>query len=146
MEQLDMQIRLLRRRSENSKNNIFKGAEFAAWYYNPVRFTTDAFHIFKKKLFKLLKVMALFLITGLSASSCRTESVDFKYSADEFADIEVIRYRIPGWENLSFQQKEYIYHLSEAAKWGRDIIWAQNFKDNLKIRKALENVIENYDG
>ena len=71
---------------------------------------------------------------------------DFKYMIDEFADIKVMRYRIPGWDSLSLQQKEYAYHLSEAAKYGRDIIWAQNCRYNLPIRKVLENIIGNYTG
>ena len=71
---------------------------------------------------------------------------DFKYLIDEFADIKIMRYRIPGWEDLTLQQKEYVYHLGEAAKYGRDIIWDQNCRYNLRIRKALENILENYDG
>ncbi|HCV16395.1 MAG TPA: dihydrofolate reductase, partial [Rikenellaceae bacterium] len=61
-------------------------------------------------------------------------------------DLRVIRYRIPGWESLTFNQKEYIYHLSEAAKSGRDIFWDQNFKHGIKIRKVLETIFENYAG
>ena len=57
-----------------------------------------------------------------------------------------MRYQVPGWDELSLQQKEYVYHLSEAAKYGRDIIWAQNYKHNLNIRKTLENILENYKG
>ena len=60
----------------------------------------------------------------------------FKYTVDEFADLKVMRYRIPGWEDLSLKQKEYAYHLSEAAKYGRDILWDQNCPDNLRIRHA----------
>ena len=85
---------------------------------------------------------------GLVLTSCgsKTGDPEFKYSIDEFADIEVLRYQIPGWEDLSLQQKEYIYHLCEAAKSGRDITWDQNFKYNLEIRHLLENIIENYTG
>ena len=88
---------------------------------------------------------------GLFASSCQTGNKEvqeekFRYLADEFADLRVIRYRIPGWESLTFNQKEYIYHLSEAAKSGRDIFWDQNFKHGLKIRKVLETIFENYAG
>ncbi len=73
-------------------------------------------------------------------------SPTFKYTIDEFADIKIMRYEIPGWETLSLKQKKYIYHLSEAAKWGRDILWQQNFKYNLKIRRVLEKIIENFKG
>ena len=86
---------------------------------------------------------------GLFASACKTEpaeEVKFRYLADEFADLKVIRYKIPGWENLSFEQKQYIYHLSEAAKAGRDIFWDQNFKYGLKIRKVLEKIFDQYKG
>ncbi len=85
----------------------------------------------------------------LALSSCRHDSAadgGFKYLIDEFADLRIMRYRIEGWEDLSLQQKEYVYHLSEAAKWGRDIYWDQNGRYNLRVRKILENILENYDG
>ena len=93
---------------------------------------------------KLFKAMIITTGLGLALTSCgsKTGAPDFKYSIDEFADIEVLRYQVPGWEDLSLQQKEYIYHLSEAAKSGRDITWDQNFKYNLEIRHALEAIIE----
>jgi len=69
----------------------------------------------------------------------------FKYTIDSFADLKVMRYRIPGWESLSFRQKEYAYHLAEAAKYGRDILWDQNCKDNLRLRHVLEAILENVD-
>ncbi|MFA6712884.1 MAG: dihydrofolate reductase, partial [Bacteroidales bacterium] len=90
--------------------------------------------------------MLLVFGLGFMLSSCSEKEVEFKYSVDEFADIEVLRYQVPGWNELTLGQKEYLYHLSEAAKAGRDIIWDQNFKYNLKIRKVLENIIENYKG
>ncbi|HCS49754.1 MAG TPA: dihydrofolate reductase [Candidatus Aminicenantes bacterium] len=98
---------------------------------------------------KYLKIMLFAGALGLMFSSCKESAVKeepFKYLADEFADIKVIRYRIPGWDSLSFQQKEYIYHLSEAAKSGRDIFWDQNFRHGLRVRKVLENIFENYKG
>ena len=70
----------------------------------------------------------------------------FKYTVDEFADLKVMRYRIPGWEDLSLKQKEYAYHLSEAAKYGRDILWDQNCPDNLRIRHAVEKILDEYKG
>ena len=97
---------------------------------------------------KLLKAMIITTGLGLVLTSCGSKTGDpqFKYSIDEFADIEVLRYQVPGWDELSFQQKAYIYHLSEAAKAGRDITWDQNFKYNLEIRHILENILENYKG
>ena len=70
----------------------------------------------------------------------------FRYLVDEFADLKIMRYQVPGWDALTLQQKEYVYHLAEAAKYGRDIIWMQNCKYNLEIRKVLENILENYEG
>ena len=93
-------------------------------------------------------------IAGLAAAlvSCsdKTEKTaqngDFKYLVDEFADLKIMRYQVPGWDELSLQQKKYVYHLAEAAKYGRDIIWMQNCKDNLAVRKVVENIIANYNG
>ena len=93
--------------------------------------------------------MLIATLAGLFAASCKDGAVKeepFRYLADEFADLKVIRYRIPGWDSLTLKQKEYIYHLSEAAKAGRDIFWDQNFKHGIKIRKALEGIFENYSG
>ena len=71
---------------------------------------------------------------------------DFKYLIDQFADIRVMRFTVPGWDQLSLQQKEYAYYLSEAAKYGRDIMWDQNCKDNLAIRHAVEAILIGYEG
>lgn len=71
---------------------------------------------------------------------------DFKVVADEFADIQVLRYRIPGFDSLTLQQKELLYYLSEAAAAGRDIIWDQNYKYNLLVRKTLEGIVAHYEG
>ena len=81
-----------------------------------------------------------------AAVSCAPKQADFHYLIDEFADLKIMRYKVPGWEELSLGQKEYIYHLSEAAKYGRDIIWDQNCKWNLPVRHTLENILENYKG
>jgi dipeptidyl-peptidase-3 len=76
-----------------------------------------------------------------------TEEIEnFKYLVDEFADIKIMRYRVPDWDKLTLQQKAYIYYLGEAAKCGRDILWDQNFKYNLAVRKTLENILETYNG
>ena len=82
------------------------------------------------------------------AAGCagKAQESEFKYLVDEFADLKVMKYEVPGWDELTLQQKEYIYHLGEASKYGRDIIWMQNNKYNLKIRKVLENILENYKG
>lgn len=94
-------------------------------------------------------IAKMMMITGTAAmlAACdgpsrENEPSDFKYTIDTFADLKVMRYRIPGWENLTLQQKEYAYYLSEAAKYGRDILWDQNCKDNLRVRHALESILE----
>lgn len=71
---------------------------------------------------------------------------EFDYTVDEFADVKVLRYQIPGWENLSLKEQKLVYYLTQAGLSGRDIIWDQNYKHNLKIREALENIYTNYEG
>ncbi len=68
---------------------------------------------------------------------------DFKYTADEFADLKIIRYQIPGFEELDIKKKELLYYLYEAALSGRDLIYAQNYQHNLQIRKTLEAIVNN---
>ena len=70
----------------------------------------------------------------------------FQYVVDQFADLQILRYRVPGFENLSLQQKQLLYFLTEAALEGRDILFDQNGKYNLKIRKLLETVYIHYKG
>lgn len=97
-----------------------------------------------------LKMTAISTLIAMSVSCTDTntkqQESDFRYLVDEFADLKIMRYRIPGWDDLSLQQKEYVYHLGEAAKYGRDILWDQHCSYNLPIRKALENILENYGG
>ena len=95
----------------------------------------------------------MFFIAGMAASAAAcspsgngSADGEFKYLIDEFADLKIMRYQVPGWDSLSLRQKEYVYHLSEAAKYGRDIIWMQNCRYNLPVRKVLENILENYVG
>ena len=101
-----------------------------------------------KFVFKMITIVGL--AAALVSCSDKTEKTaqngDFKYLVDEFADLKIMRYQVPGWDELSLQQKKYVYHLAEAAKYGRDIIWMQNCKDNLAVRKVVENIIANYKG
>ncbi|MDR2962371.1 MAG: dipeptidyl peptidase 3 [Bacteroidales bacterium] len=71
---------------------------------------------------------------------------EFNLHVDRFADIEVLRYQVPGFEELSLQQKQYIYYLSQAAVAGRDILFDQNNRYNLTIRTLLETMYVNYTG
>ena len=96
-------------------------------------------------------ISRMITIAGLAAAlvSCSDKAAgdkNFKFLVDEFADLKIMRYQVPGWDGLTLQQKEYVYHLAEAAKYGRDIIWMQNCKYNLEVRKVLENILENYKG
>lgn len=74
------------------------------------------------------------------------QSADFRYTIDRFADVKVMRYRIPGWENLTVRQKALCYCLAQAANCGRDILFAQNFRYNLLIKRTLEAVYRTYSG
>ena len=84
--------------------------------------------------------------TLMSCSDKAAQEGEFKYLIDEFADLKIMRYQVPGWDELSLQQKEYVYHLAEAAKYGRDIIWMQNNRYNLDVRKVLEKILSDYVG
>jgi dipeptidyl-peptidase III len=66
---------------------------------------------------------------------------DFRYFVEQFEDMRILKYKLPGFENLQFKQKLFIYYLSQAALCGRDILWDQNFRYNLKIRKTIEAII-----
>ena len=87
-------------------------------------------------------------LIALSLTSCNdmAQEQEFNYVVDRFADIEVLRYKVPEFENLTLQQKKLIYYLSEAAIVGRDILTDQNCKYNLEIRTLLENIYQNYNG
>jgi len=71
---------------------------------------------------------------------------DSKYFVDQFEDMRVLRYKLPDFDSLTLPQKIFIYYLSQAALSGRDILWDQNFKHNLLIRKTLEAIVEGYSG
>lgn len=86
------------------------------------------------------------LIAAASTSTIMAADNDFNYVVDRFADIEVLRYKVPDFENLPLNQKLLIYHLNEAALAGRDILWDQNNKYNLALRVMLENVYQNFSG
>ncbi len=71
---------------------------------------------------------------------------DFDFNVEQFADIKILRYQIPGWENLTLKEQKLAYYLTQAGLSGRDIMWDQNYRHNLKIRKALETIYANYSG
>ena len=73
-------------------------------------------------------------------------TTEFSYCDERFADLQLLRYRVDGFEQLSLKQKKLVYCLSQAALYGRDILWDQNGKFNLKIRKSLEAIYTHYEG
>lgn len=74
------------------------------------------------------------------------DTENFNYSVDQFEDMRVLKYKLPGFETLTLQQKKLIYYLSQAALSGRDILWDQNFRYNIQIRKTIETILEDYNG
>lgn len=89
---------------------------------------------------------ALALAITASAMTSTNQEKPFEYVVDRFADIEVLRYKVPGFEQLSLNQKKLVYYLTQAAIYGRDILWDQNNRYNLQLRDLLENVYTNYSG
>ena len=71
---------------------------------------------------------------------------DFKWVTEQFADLRILRYQVPGFEQLSLKQKKLVYYLTQAGLSGRDIFWDQNYRHNLTIRHALEKIIKTYSG
>ena len=90
-------------------------------------------------------VTAMGLI-ALTLSSCTEQPKEAAWIVDKFDDIKVIRYEVPEFENLPLNEKLLIYYLAESAKCGRDIMFDQNFKYNLTIRRALEQIYTTYEG
>ena len=97
-----------------------------------------------KRFFKMM--MTIGAVAAVGACSEKKSEEPFRYTVDTFADLKVMRYQVPGWDSLTLKQKEYAYHLAEAAKFGRDILWDQNCKENLRVRHAVESILENYQG
>ncbi len=96
---------------------------------------------------QLIIYAASVLLAACGGSKTTTaEAEKFDYTVEQFADLQILRYRVPGFENLSLQQKELVYYLTEAALQGRDILFDQNGKYNLRIRRTLEVVYDGYKG
>lgn len=103
---------------------------------------------------KLHTIAGIFMMAAVFVS-CKKDKKEaeavaiaapFQYEVEQFADIKVLRYQIPGWENLTLKEQELVYYLTQAGTAGRDIFWDQNYVHNLEIRKALENIYQNYTG
>jgi dipeptidyl-peptidase III len=105
------------------------------------------------------KLISLGILCTLIICSCsQTETIkdttntseevknNFNFQTESFADLKILRYQVPGFEKLSPQQQKLVYYLSEAGYAGRDIIWDQNYRHNLSIRRTLEKIINEWDG
>ena len=89
----------------------------------------------------------LFTLFFISAcSSPQKNENDFKYFSEQFSDIKILRYQVPGFDELSLSQKKLVYYLTQAGLAGRDIMYDQNYRHNVSIRTALENIYKNYNG
>ena len=102
-----------------------------------------------------MKQLTCLLVAALTLVGCgnmrrgHVETVgpeDIEYNVDRFYDLAILRYRVPDFENLSTQQKALIYYLSEAALWGRDILYDQNGRYNLRVRRTCEALYNQYEG
>ena len=89
------------------------------------------------------KTVWMFLVAAGFLCSCQKQQ-DFQYNVDKFYDLEILRYDVPEFDQLTLQQKQLVYCLSEAALWGRDILFDQNGRYNLRIRRACEALYLNY--
>lgn len=90
--------------------------------------------------------IAAITLTSCMKKESQPAQAEFDYTVDRFADIEVLRYKVPGFEDLSLDQKKLVYYLTEAALWGRDILWDQNCAANLQVRTPLEQIYATYQG
>ena len=107
----------------------------------------------KLKQILVLAIIAGFMFScgedkkGEMADSEKVEKTEnFDFNVEQFADIKVLRYQIPGWDDLTLKEQKLAYYLTQAGLSGRDIMWDQNYRHNLKIRAALENVYTSYTG
>ena len=94
----------------------------------------------------MLSLMTAVAMTACTGQADKGSSKAFNYMVDKFADLEILRYQVPGFESLSLKQKQLLYHLSEAALMGRDILFDQNGRYNLAIRRTLEAIYTDYKG
>ncbi len=103
--------------------------------------------------------LAILFLFGLVLVSCKDKepentaqiddnviAADFDYTVEQFSDIKILRYQIPSWDNLTLKEQKLVYYLTQAGLAGRDIMWAQNYRHNLEIRNALENIYTTYNG
>src|SRR3990172_9643889 len=105
--------------------------------------------MFKYFLFFLIIIIAGFMGCNQkkeTPAEMQEDGKNFQYVSEQFADLQILRYRVPGFEQLNPKQKELVYYLYEAALSGRDIFYDQNYKNNLKVRKTLEAIVSSFNG
>ncbi|MBL7994502.1 dihydrofolate reductase [bacterium] len=90
--------------------------------------------------------LAILLMFAMVGCAKMADNKDFVFQTEQFADLKIIRYQVPGFEQLTPKQKEMVYYLYEAGLSGREIIWDQNYKNNLLVRRTLEAIVANYKG
>ena len=102
---------------------------------------------YKTILGLLLYILFFSNCTQVSESYYTYENEDsFEYKVDQFADLAILRYQVPGWDELTLKEKQLVYYLTQAGLSGRDIFWDQKYRHNLTIRKALENIYVQFKG
>ena len=94
---------------------------------------------------KIIKIMAFSAIMAGATSDAAAQNDNFEYNNERFADLQMLRYQVKGFDQLSLKQKTFIYYLTEAAMYGRDILYDQNGRYNLRIRRILEDIYISYD-
>ena len=101
-----------------------------------------------KSIFQICLIALLIVACkgGVKEETVEKIEAEFSFNVEQFADIKILRYQIPGWENLTLKEQKLVYYLTEAGLAGRDIMWDQNYRHNLTIRRALENIYSNYNG
>ncbi|MCD4682065.1 MAG: dipeptidyl peptidase 3, partial [Bacteroidales bacterium] len=106
----------------------------------------------RKQILSIIVIITIMMVACNTGQKTETtdkqmeQKDDFKYLLEQFADLKIMRYQVPGFDELTLEQKKLVYYLSEAARCGRDIIFDQNYKHNLKIRKTLEEIYKHYAG
>jgi len=99
-----------------------------------------------KYFLPLVLIASILFSCSAEKNEKQNDSQGFNYEVEQFADIKILRYKIPGFEALSLAQKSLVYYLSQAGMVGRDIMYDQNYRHNLKIRRSLEHVYQNFKG
>jgi len=91
-------------------------------------------------------MLAILTLSSCGDQSTSDEQTSFDYNVDQFADIKILRYQIPGFDDLTLKEQKLVYFMTQAGLEGRDIMWAQNYRHNLEIRNALEKIYKDYSG